>query len=198
MYLFFIYMYIGKIGVLDSVFCKTKCFGHSVFGRKLSRTLLVHWKLFNIDLEFVSRIYLWILNQVVLRSRNKNWITPTPCTKLINVLIVFNQKTHWLMVLVVYIYIYLYKLYTYISHPLSYHKFRKTCRQTLTFSAISSQVLFAIALQRGHLAGRHRPTIAEVRWVWGCLKTIGRQIIHIVLNLHGFGKPWNASEASVW
>ena len=107
-YLFFIYMYIGKIGVLDSVFCKTKCFGHSVFGRKLSRTLLVHWKLFNIDLEFVSRIYLWILNQVVLRSRNKNWITPTPCTKLINVLIVFNQKTHWLMVLVVYIYIYLF------------------------------------------------------------------------------------------
>ena len=189
-------MYIGKIGVLDSVFCKTKCFGHSVFCRKLLRTLLVHWKLFNIDLEFVSKICLWMLNQVVLRSRNKNWITPTSCTKLTNVLIMFNQKTHCLMVLVVYIYIY--KLYTYISHPLSYHKFTKICRQTLALSAISSQVLFAIALQRGHLAGRHRPTIAEVRWVWGVLKKIGRQIIHIVLNLHGFGKPWNASEASVW
>ena len=88
----------------------------------------------------------------------------------------FNQKTHCLMVLVVYIYIY--KLYTYISHPLSYHKFRKICRQTLALSAISSQVLFAIALQRGHLAGRHRPTIAEVRWVWGVLKKIGRNHPH--------------------
>jgi hypothetical protein len=107
-YLFnYIYMYIGKIGVLDSVFCKTKCFVHSVFCRKLLRTLLVHWKLFNIDLEFVSKICLWMLNQVVLRSRNKNWITPTSCTKLTNVLIMFNQKTHCLMVLVVYIYIFI-------------------------------------------------------------------------------------------
>ena len=50
-----IYICIGKMWVLDSVFCKTKCFGHSVFCRKLSWTLLVHWKLFNIDLDFVSR-----------------------------------------------------------------------------------------------------------------------------------------------